>query len=49
MTASARDVKKLPDPLMHWTWRLLVAATILSTIGYFSTPAVTPLMCKIYG
>jgi len=42
-------VKKLPDDLLQWAWRLGIAAALLSTVGYFSTPAVTPLMCKIYG
>jgi hypothetical protein len=39
----------LPDPLIRWVWRLGIAAAILSLIGYFSHPAVSPLMCKIYG
>jgi hypothetical protein len=30
-------------------WRLAITAAILSAIGYFSHPAVSPLMCKIYG
>jgi len=49
MTANVRDVKRLPDQVMRWTLRLATAAAVLSAIGYTSTPAVTPLMCKIYG
>jgi hypothetical protein len=42
---------------VSWRWspwlvrarRLAIAAAMLSTIGYFSNPAVSPLMCKVYG
>jgi len=30
-------------------WRIAIAAAILSLIGLTTHPAVTPLMCKIYG
>lgn len=61
MNASAPERKKLPEespeprsgrpfePLLRWAWRLGMAAAILSAIGYFSTPTVSPLMCKVYG
>jgi hypothetical protein len=42
-------VKRLPEPLLRWGWRLLAAAAILSLIGWFSPQAALPLMCKIYG
>jgi hypothetical protein len=35
--------------LLAWAWRIGIAAAILSLIGYFSSPSVSPLMCKIYG
>lgn len=36
-------------PWQVWLLRLAVAAAILSAIGYFSHPSVSPLMCKVYG
>jgi hypothetical protein len=33
--------------LRRWLWRIAIA--VLSTIGYFSNPSVSPLMCKVYG
>jgi len=35
--------------IRRWLWRLAIAAIILSLIGWFSAPTVSPLMCKIYG
>lgn len=35
--------------LFRWAIRIAIAVAILSTIGYFSNPSVSPLMCKIYG
>jgi hypothetical protein len=32
-----------------WLLRLAVAAGLLSLIGYFSHPSISPLMCKVYG
>jgi hypothetical protein len=49
MSASAPSVKKLPEGVRRWLWRLLIAAAILSAIGYFSPQSAIPLMCKIYG
>ena len=34
---------------LKWARRLAIAAAILSLIGYFSNPTVSPLMCKVYG
>jgi len=42
-------VKKPPETLRRWFWRLAVAAAILSVIGYFSPRSALPLMCKIWG
>jgi hypothetical protein len=37
------------SPWLVWARRLAFAAAILSAIGYFSNPPVSPLMCKVYG
>jgi hypothetical protein len=42
-------VKRLPDSLVRWIWRLGLAALMLSAIGLFSPQSALPLMCKIYG
>ncbi len=34
--------------LRRWLIRIAIAAAALSLIGYFSSPTVSPLMCKIY-
>jgi hypothetical protein len=44
-----RPTPELSPTLRRWIWRLAIAAAILSLIGLLSTPAVMPLMCKIYG
>jgi len=49
MSANGPDVRKPPDRLIRWIWRIAIAVAILSAIGYFSSPTVSPLMCKIYG
>ena len=35
--------------LRRWLWRIAITVTVLSTIGHFSNPSVSPLMCKVYG
>jgi hypothetical protein len=42
-------VKKLPEALRRWAWRLAIAAALLSAIGYYSPRSALPLMCKIWG
>lgn len=50
MSASAPGVRKpLNKSLKRWLWRLSAAAVLLSLIGLASHPAISPLMCKIYG
>ncbi len=44
-----RLLPEIPPALQRWIWRLTIAAIILSLIGLLTTPAVMPLMCKIYG
>lgn len=37
------------DSARRWLVRIAIAVALLSAIGYFSHPAVSPLMCRIYG
>ena len=46
---SAVVTRHLPQGLRHWLIRIAIAVAVLSLIGYFSNPSVSPLMCKIYG
>jgi len=42
-------VSRRRPPWLIRARRLAIAAAVLSVIGYFSNPTVSPLMCKVYG
>jgi hypothetical protein len=37
------------SPWVVWARRMAIATAILSAIGWFSNPTVSPLLCKVYG
>lgn len=39
----------IPERLRRWLIRIAIAVALLSLVGYFSNPSVSPLMCKVYG
>lgn len=51
MKGNAPVVKNpLNNPaIRRWLIRIAIAAAILSLVGLLTSPAVMPLMCKIYG
>ena len=47
--ASETEPPAKPLSPWRWVWRLAAISAFFYLLGYFSHPATTPLMCKIYG